>query len=64
MNATLSEERRYWNSLSKFLTKRELNEMYPNGYISFAVKLHRDDKDTLHLLDTLGLLLTNKKIKL
>ena len=59
MNATLTEERKYWNALEGSLTKRELNEMYPNGYISFAVKLHRDDKATLHLLDALGLLLTN-----
>ena len=55
MNATLTEEREYWNALEGSFTKRELNEMYPNGYISFAVKLHRDDKATLHLLDVLGL---------
>ena len=55
MNATLSEERRYWDALERSFTKRELNEMYPNWYISFAVKLHRADKATLHLLDALGL---------
>ena len=59
MNATLTEERKYWNALEGLFTKRELNEMYPNGYISFAVKLHRKDKVTLHLLDALGLSQTN-----
>ena len=56
MNATLKEERKYWDALERSLTKRELNEMYPNGYISFAVKLHRDDKVTLQLLSAKGLL--------
>ena len=56
MNATLTEERKYWSALSKSLNRRELNGMYPNGYISFAVKLHRADKATLNLLNVLGLL--------
>ena len=48
----------YWNALSTSINKRELNTLYPNGYISFAVKLHRNDAVTLQLLDAVGLLET------
>lgn len=46
----------YWTALSDSVCIRELNKLYPNGYISFAVKLQRSDKITLQLLVAAGLL--------
>ena len=46
----------YWNVLSNHINKRELNNMFPNGYISFCVKLRRKDTSTLQLLTSIGLL--------
>ena len=46
----------YWDALSASINRRELNKLYPNGYTSFAVKLHRNDKVTLQLIAAAGLL--------
>ena len=46
----------YWNALSASINRRELNRIYPNGYISFAIKLQRNDRITLQLLAASGLL--------
>ena len=49
----------YWDALSTSINRRELNQLYPNGYTSFAVKLHRNDKVTLQLLVSAGLVENN-----
>ena len=46
----------YWNALSTSINRRELLRLYPNGYISFAIKLQRNDMVTLQLLAAAGLL--------
>ena len=46
----------YWTALSASINRQELNNLYPNGYTSFAVKLYRGDKVTLQLLVAVGLL--------
>lgn len=46
----------YWAALSESVCIRELNKLYPNGFISFAVKLSRGDNATLQLLVAAALL--------
>ena len=46
----------YWDALSTSINRRELVKLYPNGYISFAVKFHRNDSITLQLIAAAGLL--------
>ena len=58
----LDRNEAYWSALKKMINKRELDSLYPNGIISFAVKLQRGDKITLQLLAATGLNL--KKITL
>ena len=57
MNTTNDDkEEKMWLALSAVINKRELNRIFPNGSLSFFVRLKRKDHVTMQLLKAAGLL--------